>query len=356
MTELITKRYTNSNYVVDILRICRSPRDAKGNLILATNPMIHIVGGADPEGDLSENLYGTWGDLYYCGNLAELVGRNFPDLYRDCYAKFKSKAFEKAEAALAVDFAELHETISMIDGTLARLIRAARHVRRGRFDQAARDLNIPKPKKLWDVNRRFAENWLAYRYGWQPLYSSIASTLEAFDKPPRDHFVEATVKDRKSIQDSIVGASIKMKGRVIVESPITARLNQMGLLNPLSVAWELVPFSFVADWFLPISSYLENLTGFAGLSFRDASTTYHASGRRYLWYSNVLDDWIMDRREAPYNREYDHPGTSYWYWAKQRFVGDYPRPPLGGLNNGFNPKRLLDSITLLQSVLLGKRK
>jgi hypothetical protein len=43
--------------------------------------------------------------------------------------------------------------------------------------------------------------------------------------------------------------------------------NVFGLTNPLIVAWELVPFSFVADWFLPIGKTLENLTATNGLTF-----------------------------------------------------------------------------------------
>jgi hypothetical protein len=34
---------------------------------------------------------------------------------------------------------------------------------------------------------------------------------------------------------------------------------RLGLLNPAEVIWELVPFSFVADWFLPIGDYLSAL-------------------------------------------------------------------------------------------------
>jgi hypothetical protein len=31
----------------------------------------------------------------------------------------------------------------------------------------------------------------------------------------------------------------------------------LGLLDPELVAWELVPFSFVADWFIPIGQWME---------------------------------------------------------------------------------------------------
>lgn len=350
------KRNTNSEGSVDFLQTTSSPRNAKGSLILATNPVIASKGGSSSKSWSTRSLGGNIGDLYYWKSVGTCVERNFPGLYADCYAKLRSKAFERAEAALAVDIAERNKTLQMVGSAVNRLISAARNVRRGRFAQAARDLKIQKPKNLKDFNKYFAENWLAYRYGWTPLYGSIAASLEVFDKPPRDHFVKATVSAQRSIQDSWVTAAITMKGRMVVESPTVARLNQMGLLNPLSVAWELVPFSFVADWFLPVGSYLESMTSFTGLRFEEASTTYHASGHRYLWYSNVSYSWIRDKQAAPFNARYDDPGASYWYRMKQRHVGTFQRPPLGGLNNGFNPKRLLDSIALLQAILLGKRK
>jgi hypothetical protein len=39
------------------------------------------------------------------------------------------------------------------------------------------------------------------------------------------------------------------------------------------VAWELVPFSFVLDWFIPIGSYLSQLDASAGMEFLGGSTT-----------------------------------------------------------------------------------
>lgn len=35
------------------------------------------------------------------------------------------------------------------------------------------------------------------------------------------------------------------------------------MLNPQSIAWELTPWSFVIDWFIPIGNYLNNLDAFA---------------------------------------------------------------------------------------------
>jgi hypothetical protein len=50
---------------------------------------------------------------------------------------------------------------------------------------------------------------------------------------------------------------------------LQAFLNQTGFTNPINLLWELLPFSFVADWFLPIGNYLEALTAWNGLEFLD---------------------------------------------------------------------------------------
>jgi hypothetical protein len=49
--------------------------------------------------------------------------------------------------------------------------------------------------------------------------------------------------------------------------------NRLGVINPLAIAWELYPFSFVIDWFVPIGSVLTAATATAGLEFVSGHTT-----------------------------------------------------------------------------------
>jgi hypothetical protein len=49
----------------------------------------------------------------------------------------------------------------------------------------------------------------------------------------------------------------------------------MGVVNPLSIAWEVIPFSFVVDWFIPVGQVLEACTATMGLSFVDSWTSEH---------------------------------------------------------------------------------
>lgn len=47
----------------------------------------------------------------------------------------------------------------------------------------------------------------------------------------------------------------------------------MGLTNPLEVTWELLPFSFVADWFLPIGDYVSILDSTLGYILKGGTNT-----------------------------------------------------------------------------------
>ena len=48
-------------------------------------------------------------------------------------------------------------------------------------------------------------------------------------------------------------------------------LTQIGVTNPASIVWELVPYSFVLDWALPIGEWLGLMDADFGWSFRDGA-------------------------------------------------------------------------------------
>jgi hypothetical protein len=50
-------------------------------------------------------------------------------------------------------------------------------------------------------------------------------------------------------------------------------LNRLGLLNPWEIAWELVPLSFVFDWFMPVGNFLSSFTASLGTVFKTGYTT-----------------------------------------------------------------------------------
>lgn len=110
----------------------------------------------------------------------------------------------------------------------------------------------------------------------------------------------------------------------------------VGLMDPLSVAWELVPFSFVLDWFLPIGSWLSA----RGLS--QAMTGTFVTTKR-IWVQGY----------APYRIV----GSSTWgadyyksYYALDRTISselDVPLPSIKPLNKALSWKRAANALALL---------
>lgn len=53
-----------------------------------------------------------------------------------------------------------------------------------------------------------------------------------------------------------------------------AALSSLGLTNPLATLWQLLPLSFVVDWFVSIGSFLRGLTVGHGLAFESGYKTW----------------------------------------------------------------------------------
>lgn len=71
---------------------------------------------------------------------------------------------------------------------------------------------------------------------------------------------------------------------VSVSSPNLYLANKLGFVNPATFAWELLPFSFLFDWLVPVGNFLSQWTDFVGLSLSNpATSTYWTVSERYQW-------------------------------------------------------------------------
>lgn len=116
--------------------------------------------------------------------------------------------------------------------------------------------------------------YLAYHYGLKPLLQDVAGAVQALTRMPQGEW-RVTVVGRHSENRSRTdvlgtdGYSSFMSFSTVNEkaqSKISAiprplsRVQDMawslGLDNRLATSWELVPYSFVVDWVLPIGDYI----------------------------------------------------------------------------------------------------
>ncbi len=186
---------------------------------------------------------------------------------------------------LGVMYAEARKTSDLILSSAHRIYDAYASFRRGNFRRAANDLNIRKP--------RFHKNWLEYKYGWMPLLQDVKLSAEFFaqqtlgGRPPRFSVQrkgsETTEWSKTTTYapaygggstsgtwtESLLGKyTCRQKLMCEVVNPRFNQLMQLGLTNPALIAWELVPYSFVFDWFYSVGDWLTGLTALQGVTVR----------------------------------------------------------------------------------------
>lgn len=198
------------------------------------------------------------------------------------------KQAEGAKVNAPVFLAELNKTSAMVASTARTLVYTYLALKKGQFDEAGKNLGMLIPKKQvvsWRreygvAPKKAASNaWLQMQYGWVPLLSEVRNAVHALgdmtDAPAGRRLVfkgRASSDDKTSEVNRILfrkeTGSYEIKGTIernfaySARCTWTAEANQadipakLGLLNPAEVIWELVPLSFVVDWFLPIGDYL----------------------------------------------------------------------------------------------------
>jgi hypothetical protein len=169
---------------------------------------------------------------------------------------------------LGVETGQAKQTVGLLAGNLSKLGLAALALKRGDFSTAARHLGT-SPRgtrlKVSDISGR----WLELQYGWLPLLSSSFEAATAFaeiSNGPRSHIFEVRRRRQISIDLSTAPGTYKLKFSGYLRTALQYEMyeemsiqRQLGLYDPLSIAWELTPWSFVVDWFVPFGTYLSSL-------------------------------------------------------------------------------------------------
>lgn len=199
------------------------------------------------------------------------------------YNRFRENAYKSA--SLGVTLAERKQAISMMQSRLIGLYRFSRSLRKLNFSQAWRDLGMRPPTKGWrPQSRHYGGMWLEYHFGWKPLVKDILDVMEILDKPfPYNPvFGSGSVDQVISLLNQHTDTatnythwvtlqnlkySCKYGAFIEVVNPNVHLAASMGLINPLVLAWELIPFSFLVDWFSGIGNWLQSFTDFLGCRF-----------------------------------------------------------------------------------------
>ena len=241
------------------------------------------------------------------------------DQTNEVYAKFVGK-LRQGSGSLGVTLASWGQSRAMIIERLSKINKIFDKVERRRRKN-------PRRKKY--SSRTLASDFLEGEFGWVPLLGdihAIASTIVggAF---PRE-WVKAT--SRFPFQQTMVTEGFPKltrsgqgHGRVTyaaaveVSNPNLWLLNRMGVINPLTVAWDLVPWSFVVNMFVNVNQVLSSLTDTVGLTLSNASVTQS---------SHILTECETYTRWSDSEAYYSRSNILGKY--RYRAMGSIPKPSL----------------------------
>jgi len=279
------------------------------------------------------------------------------------------KKFEDQNVNYLLMAAEASKSISMISSYAKIMLKAIRYVKSGQMHKAAKLFHMPgrtfsndiRQIKAGDVRDAtkiisvIASRWLELQYGWKPLINDIEGVRKDYTEklsrklPVSVRYAPQSVRrteqyragggaySNKTFNSSIAKASYKHVCKVRLDGQLSIdklRMNAMvglGFADVAVVAWELIPYSFMLDWVVPIGGFLDALDSTVGLTFRGGSITkfsevshenayfYDGSnvGTGSKLFKSAGGTWYLTGRQGSMDRQ---------------IYSDFPRPVLYAKN------------------------
>jgi hypothetical protein len=224
-----------------------------------------------------------------------------------------------------------------------------------------------KPYGGYGSTHDVANGYLQYKYGWKPLMSDIFKiaderirvTLNALEH------VKASVrlpvrggKIHPRFINAVPNVPVKCEWegfqacqfKMALLLPTNAfRLDRWTSINPLSIGWELVPYSFVVDWVFDVGSYLRNLE--SALLFNASFKYGYSSEIRVLEGSETVDHYESHHAA---NQVHVLRGIAADYYIRnfRRLVlTSYPFPRRPTFNVDLSSGQMLSAAALLHQFL-----
>jgi hypothetical protein len=277
------------------------------------------------------------------------------------------------EGNLAQDAAQLGYTARLIESSARRIAKSMTALRRKRFGEAIDALwsGSARSPRYRSASPSFtgslANNWLELQYGWKPLLMDIDGAMRSLASfyqlgehitrtvsasAKKETILRAPIMD-DAIHLTTVGSSetrtttrVRIMLRYQIDSRLKAFLAQTGFTNPVNLIWEVLPYSFVLDWFLPIGNWLQTLSSFDGLVFVDGCKTSFTR-QNYIGVVNYTGTY------APYSPWQDI--SVYGSYARERIVlnrdklTSFPSPNKPAFKSPWSTTHALNALALAKA-------
>ena len=217
----------------------------------------------------------------------------YPDTFSSEKAKVTQIALAKFNGKLRKGSANLGITIAQW-GQANRMITHRLSQAAGLLGVRLKSLEKAKRTPRGYTEQSLASNVLEVEFGWKPLYEDLHAAMYSVcqDGIPPTYLVgrhkEAINKAGVPVtlprgwkQDSFLGSlQTSVCADVAITNPNLWLLSRLGLINPIGVLWDAMPWSFLAGAFVNVNAMINSLSNEVGLSITNKSVT---EGEQILW-------------------------------------------------------------------------
>lgn len=210
--------------------------------------------------------------------------------------------------------------------------------------------------------KRMANEWLEFTYGWKPLASDIFGIADESVRYNLNRIknVRAGANDRlpsgkMTVRFGTTDVPVQAKAEGILSTRISMEFEtkdfdiaRWSSLNPVSIAWELMPYSFVVDWFYDIGGYLRNLETALLYGCR-----FVRGYRSHLYVADVTLEsgrYVLKTSGIGYN-VYNLSGWESYKGFTRSVLTSYPFPRPPSFETSLGSNRLLSAAALLRQLI-----
>lgn len=267
----------------------------------------------------------------------------------ECLLKLQDQKINIGE-----NIATVKDTIRLLTSSATTLSQAIFYAKKGNWGKVGKLFGYHG--KAFGVGKELSKRWLEYQFGWRPLVDDIHAAAK---------FIQDSVKTRAMLfsavrttkvrsvdylpssgwyhsgtTDSTLSCRVKLYAAI--EDSVLHRLAEVGLIDPVGVLWELVPFSFIADWITPIGSLLSALHATEGLRFVGGSVTWRV-------VCKTTNQWRRPHVTSLVCNTFGENTTEIHAIFRNVFV-DFPTPDIY-TKSPFSTTHVLDAIALIGSAI-----
>jgi hypothetical protein len=250
-------------------------------------------------------------------------------LEAQAYDKLWAKVHGKHTASLGTSLAEVSESAAMVANRVGSISKAYTALKRGRIGDLWDALALKDPvsrARAKRVNSRvqkkrvdLANGFLELEFGWRPMIQDIYDAINVIQKASlRTGFTSGKAMHRVHEEYSRMEdggfrhtrretglIAVSMGCKITTINPNVALANLLGLVNPATVAWNVTPFSYLVNWFIPVDRFLNSFSNDWGYTVALVWVTHF---RRVDMFDNAV---IVANPEA-FNSSQDVYSYTHW--------------------------------------------